>query len=284
MSARSRRTQKTKKTQSQSQVLRPFPAIRLRYATTQVRKPPVETPAHAHAPRIAAARGRHPAGRPLRTAAVVVSRRIPRLRYPGTARRRPGRKPRHPGSHSAFRHDRHRTETHSRSADRHSGRIRNHRPGTPLRTGRQNGLRRIAPRPAELRNRRMAPRRRKPRGSMRLFDRAESRRPSRRTRQNLPFHRPSRRLRTTDDPPGIRRHPLPEPLKPAAARHPAPGAFPEASLPVPARTGRRTARPSVPGARRTGPLQRYDARSPLHSVRPTRAAGPRTCSPFRDCT
>lgn len=120
------------KTQSQSQVLRPFPAIRLRYATTQVRKPPVETPAHAHAPRIAAARGRHPAGRPLRTAAVVVSRRIPRLRYPGIARRRPERKPRHPGSHSAFRHDRHRTGTHSRSADRHSGRIRNHRPGTPL--------------------------------------------------------------------------------------------------------------------------------------------------------
>ena len=123
---------KRKKTQSQSQVLRPFPAIRLRYATTQVRKPPVETPAHAHAPRIAAARGRHPAGRPLRTAAVVVSRRIPRLRYPGIARRRPERKPRHPGSHSAFRHDRHRTGTHSRSADRHSGRIRNHRPGTPL--------------------------------------------------------------------------------------------------------------------------------------------------------
>lgn len=106
----------------------------------------------------------------------------------------------------------------------------------------------------------MAPRRRKPRGSMRLFDRAESRRPSRRTRQNLPFHRPSRRLRTADDPPGIRRHPLPEPLKPAAARHPAPGVFPEASLPVPARTGRRTARPSGPGTRRTGPLQRYDGR------------------------
>lgn len=39
-----------------------------------------------------------------------------------------------------------------------------------------------------------------------------------------------------DDPPGIRRHPLPEPLKPAAERHPAPGAFPEAPLPVPART------------------------------------------------
>lgn len=59
---------------------------------------------------------------------------------------------------------------------------------------------------------------------------------------------------------GIRRHPLPEPLKPAAERHPAPGAFPEAPLPVPARTGRRTARPSGPGTRRTGPLQRYDGR------------------------
>lgn len=36
--------------------------------------------------------------------------------------------------------------------------------------------------------------------------------------------------------------------------------FPEAPLPVPARTGRRTARPSGPGTRRTGPLQRYDGR------------------------
>ena len=68
--------------------------------------------------------------------------------------------------------------------------------------GRQNGLRHNDPRPAELRNRRMAPRRRKPRGAMRLFDRTESRRPSRRTRQNLPFHRPSRRLRTARRPAG----------------------------------------------------------------------------------
>ena len=114
-----------------------------------------------------------------------------------------GRKPRHPGSHSAFRHDRHRTGTHSRSADRHSGRIRNRRPGTPLRTGRQNGLRRIAPRLRNSETGEWLP------AAGNLVVRCDSStvlNPGDRAvvRGKIYLHRPSRRLRTADDPPGIR--------------------------------------------------------------------------------
>ena len=157
---------------------------------------------------------------------------IPRLRYPGTARRRPGRKPRHPGSHSAFRHDRHRTETHFRSADRHSGRMRNHRPrkrspnGKAKRPAAQRSAPGGTPRPGEwLPAAGNLVVRCDSSTALNPGDRAVVR------GKIYPFtarHGGYGRLMTRR---GYVGTPLPEPLKPAAARHPAPGASPRSTSP-----------------------------------------------------